>query len=112
MSDDKEFPLAPVLAVKLVTPNGWDEICRDRFVFGWVVAVAFSYCQRLRVTRDGLVFETDDFTDERLAEIGGVLDEESERAIRAQSGLMHLKSLFNATNSVVEFGGRRGWDDQ
>ena len=108
MPTDKEFPLAPLLAVKLVTPHDWDEICRDRFVFGWVVAAAFAKCDRLRVTRDGLIFENDELSDERLAEIGSMLDGEAKRAVRAQSGLMRAAG---AAVSVIETFGRRDEDE-
>jgi hypothetical protein len=100
-----DFPFAQFesaiepLKVRLVTPNRWDEIRRNRFVFGFVAAKAFEIYRPVRITDEGFVFETGD--EKALELIGKILDATAETAIAARVEMARLNLLFNATDGLL-----------
>jgi hypothetical protein len=86
----------------LVTPDRWDEIRSNRFIFGLVAAKAFEIYRPLRITNEGFVFEMDKLNDEKSLDlIGKILDATAEAAIAACDEMKRLNQLFNAADGLL-----------
>lgn len=96
------FPLTPLLAVKLVTPQDWERILRNRFVLGYVLTAAFEACPCIRIRRDGIVFEVDQLSDAELEALGNKLDRAADAAFALRQSLDRLEALGNRLDRAAK----------